>query len=326
METLINPPNMNSEYLKALNFCFNSWGDLAMFHWCFTRTIGGLSNDIIVIKENDELIAGSGVTYRPIRIHTGIISTVGIMTGSFTLPASRGKGCFTEMIKTSKALCAQKGVALLLAFVTADNASFRRLANAGSALYPTWYLFNQKASPDLVNCSNFHVINPDDDDVTNRIFELSFSNQKNKTHFTYTYDEWKSQFIHRPSAITIISFEEANYCLMDEKSEVIKILALYCSQNSSIAKYIQIMQVYAARQNKKLYVFTASECWKEYCVQAGFKCFPGYMTVLITNHAAYKDIVVNKYFSHELDESVLIPSKHHVGILGPWTIQSGDRM
>ena len=103
MKIIINPKEYSDQYLFNLNKCFNCWGDKNNYDWVFNRDLDEYQSDIILINnENNQPLAGSAITYRKIVNDAGIEQQIGIMTGSWTLPEARGKGCFTKMIEVSK--------------------------------------------------------------------------------------------------------------------------------------------------------------------------------------------------------------------------------
>jgi GNAT superfamily N-acetyltransferase len=137
-----NPAAFAETYLKNLNTAFGSWGNTELYEWVFQRECGSFAPEQLILRdESNEVLAGSGVSYRRLILPNGNAMDVGIMTGSWTLPAARGRGCFTRIIEESRLLCADRGCGLLLAFVTQDNPSRRALERAGSALFPSRYVF-----------------------------------------------------------------------------------------------------------------------------------------------------------------------------------------
>lgn len=143
MNVDINPADFDQRYLDGLNVAFDGWGDESLYDWVFRRTAGSRRADQIVLRTDGELLAGSGVSYRRIR-GPGEEFGVGIMTGSWTLPAARGKGCFARIIEESRVLSGERGCEYLIAFVTHDNASRRRLEAAGSLMIPSRYIFTSE--------------------------------------------------------------------------------------------------------------------------------------------------------------------------------------
>jgi GNAT superfamily N-acetyltransferase len=125
-------------HLAGLNRNFTNWGSRDQLDWVL-RAFGGQPADAFALREDGRLAAGSIVSYRAIG-QAEVTHRVGIMTASWTDPEMRGRGLFSAMIDQSADLARQRGAVALLAFVTADNASRRRLEAAGSSMTPSWYL------------------------------------------------------------------------------------------------------------------------------------------------------------------------------------------
>ena len=61
---LINPKDYEDKYIYYLNQCFTNWGTDKDYNWVFNRTVGDKTSDIIIIRnEDNDVIAGSGVSY-----------------------------------------------------------------------------------------------------------------------------------------------------------------------------------------------------------------------------------------------------------------------
>lgn len=136
MKLLINPEEV-APYLSGLNESFGHWGGQQAWDWTFGRGCGeGPASRLVVTGDDGNWIAGSAVSWRTL---TGG-GRVGIMTGSWTLPAARGSGCFSTFVRHSSALVQQSSGRALLSFVTAANASRRRLEASGADLVDSLYV------------------------------------------------------------------------------------------------------------------------------------------------------------------------------------------
>ena len=156
-------------YLAALNACFPGWGGPERFAWCFERVVADREPDLFLLHDNDSVIAGSAVTYRRITLPDGSILRTGIMTASWTLPSARGRGAFFRLIEESRQVSPE-----LVAFVTAENASRRRLEAAGARAIPSFY------------CRKVTTLPPA---------------REAAVRFTYTDAEWRAQFLDRPGTV-----------------------------------------------------------------------------------------------------------------------------
>ena len=144
------------------------------------------------------------------------VINIGIMTGSWTVPEARGQGCFTKIIEESLSLASDKGAGLLIAFLTESNASFRRLAGAGSSLFPTHYLFSNQNTPIP---ESGHVVSPVSDikKGIETIFDNLRKHQDGLAHFTYTLKEWASQFWERPGEMELLHIGDIGLAIIERK-------------------------------------------------------------------------------------------------------------
>ena len=323
IDSIANPPNFESTHLRYLNTCFESWGDLNTYRWCFERQVGNLKADVMILKSDETIIAGSAVTYRPVILANHRVN-VGIMSGSWTLPEARGRGCFTRIIEESVKLATEKGAAFLLAFVTESNASFRRLSAAGSALFPTHYFFSTEQTPMPQSTVAVSPVT-NWDQGADEILERWKDDQSGTAHFTYTTPEWCLQFLRRPGEIEFLTINDHGFAVVEKKNEFDRILVLSPTKETTFADCAQALLKRAMSQQRRLFLFTTSLLWKEQSLKLGLGHAPGFLATLITN----KNMLVQIYpgttgvpenISHQFHE---ISSPWFVG---NWDIQSGDRM
>jgi hypothetical protein len=55
----VNPSGVQDEYLSGLNRSFGHWGDRRLFMWAFEREVGAPTADLMVLRDQGEIIAGS---------------------------------------------------------------------------------------------------------------------------------------------------------------------------------------------------------------------------------------------------------------------------
>jgi hypothetical protein len=323
LDIILNPKGIESTYIDYLNLSFGHWGDTALYKWCFDRQIGDLKADIMILKQDEKIIAGSAVTYRKALLGKSVIN-VGIMTGSWTLPEARGQGRFTKIIEESLSLASHKGTALLIAFLTESNASFRRLANAGSSLFPTHYLFSDHNTP-IPESS--HVVSPVSDikKGLETIFENLRKRQDGFAHFTYTLKEWESQFWERPGEMEFLHIGDIGLAIIEKKGDFDRVLFLSLQEEHVFADCIKALLKKALENGQKLFLFTTSLLWKDECLKLGFSRTPGYLTALIADENELIKIYpgascLPENIAHEYHKPV------SPWYIGSWDIQSGDRM
>lgn len=278
---VINPPNYQSEYIKNLNECFSGWGQEKEYDWAFNRQVGDKAADIMLINnEEDEVIAGSGVTYRKVTDQKGNKIDMGIMTASWTLPKARGKGCFSKIIALSQEIVHKKDVPCLTAFVTESNASYRRLASAGSMLVPTRHLFSPEQPYADVGDAEVEVLQ-DDEKLINDIYTKFKALQQDTVSFSYTQAEFYQQYIDRPKKAEILRIG-GQYALIEESYNAIKVLlSTYEKETGSFERFTKLLTNWALKnRSKKLFLFSTQKDIMETCEHLGFESHKGYFTVL----------------------------------------------
>ena len=261
-------------YLMALNEIHDNWGDENIFNWTFNNIIGGISSEIITYTDEfGKLIAGSAIVYRRIKFADGNQCHTGIMTGSWTLSECRGKGYFTKIIYESIQLSKKNGARLLIAFVTQDNASFRRLEQTGALLYSTYYMFG-----DFKNATKSGEV-PFSVDIMTEV-DLHYLFSCCKSLFVYTFDEFKKQYINSPYKKCFLKVNN-EYVIYTETHNAIKILYTTCKDFTSEFQCIKALKIWCAKANKKqLFMFTCQPYIFDFCKSEGFNCHSGYVTYI----------------------------------------------
>ena len=246
------------------------------------------------------------------------------MTGSWTVPEARGQGCFTKIIEESLSLASHKGAGLLIAFLTESNASFRRLAAAGSSLFPTHYLFSNQNTPIP---ESGHVVSPVSDikKGIETIFDNLRKHQDGLAHFTYTLKEWASQFWERPGEMELLHIGDIGLAIIEKKGDFDRLLFLSLKEEHAFTDCIKTLLRRALENGQKLFLFTTSTFWKDECLKLGFGHAPGYLTALVADENALMRIFpgVSCLPANIVHEFYKPGSPWYIG---SWDIQSGDRM
>lgn len=283
---IINPENYKEQYIRNLNQCFGNWGGEAEYQWGLERKSGAHSTDIMLIEnEEDGVIAGSAVSYRRLRDQSQDIE-IGIMTGSWTLPAARRKGCFTKMIRCSSDLCRKKEVPFLTAFVTEENASRRRLESEGSFMFPTHHLFSpetpfrQDGLPDTEEVEK-------DRDLIERIYDRKTQTQQNLLSFDYTKGEFFGQYINRIKSTTLLKIGKEDFAVLEDGRNEVKILYLSFGSIEDFSRNIMAVSNWCLKtRSRKAFFFTTRKELAENCEENRFQNHPGYFTILSTSEDA----------------------------------------
>jgi hypothetical protein len=323
MQLEINPPGIDSEYLRCLNACFPGWGDARMAQWAFRRAlVPDPLPDCMVLREGNELLAGSAVSYRSVALPNGGMVRAGIMTGSWTLPAARGRGCFARMIEESVARTREREGALLLAFVTEDNPSCRQLLKAGAATFPTSYLFTdldgstQKAEPGLAVTG--------EDDLRGAVAHWTKS-REGKYRFSYSsLEDWKGQFLERQGRVDVVRDTSGAFAILERTSTTDRIQAWWAPTQELALQLFQNLRDDAQHNGRKVFGFSTDAVFVARCEVLRFRKKPGYLTMMVTDWERLGNALQITAPPAPANDALLDPGRPWFA--GTWDLQSGDRM
>jgi hypothetical protein len=322
----VNPKGIDDEYLKCLNLCFSGWGDRQKFQWYFRRKTAYPDPDLMILKQDDQMAAGSAVTYRRVAFANDSEVTVGIMTGSWTLPQFRNQGCFARIIGESLRLTALKGGALLLGFTVDDRSSFRQLARAGSALFPYSYLFSTAQTEAPETRSRFSVVKKSSRVIADLSARL-YASGKGCSRFIYASEqEFGSQFIHRPGETEIFEDVYGN-CAVVEKTEDTDILQLYLNGSDDehqISESIGYFLLSALSRGRKLFLCSIQPDVAQLCRKVGLEAKASHLGVLIAEGSRLRDALRIPEPAPMVHASLLAQADSE-WFLGNWKLQGGDR-
>lgn len=272
-KVLINPANFKTNYIGYLNQCFLNWGNEVQYSWAFERKAGNYSSDIIVLaNEEDEIIAGSGLSFRNIKTDKDETIEVAIFTGSWTLPNARGRGCFTQIIEVFEKICIEKGIPYLTAFVTENNGSYRRFNDLNYYCLEANNYFSLEVP--FNNVKDF-TIDFFHDNFPVDFFKTYYKSGIGKTILQYTETEFKGQFIDRVNKTFVIKIEE-NYFLAEENDTTFRLL-FFKEFNTQHIKYIS--NFILKTRNKKTMFFLTHEENRIACENENFNVIRGFFTV-----------------------------------------------
>ena len=270
VELLINPQSLEGRYIESLNLCFGNWGNEHTYKWAF-KGKGFEPTDIMVLTETGEWIAGSAVSYRTLALNAKEIK-IGLMTGSWTLPEARGKGCFTKIIDESLTLAKLRGALCIGAFVIETNASYRCLKNVGFIEIPSYYMSYTRrggiagGEPAAVKALN------DTPEMRAKIFAAS--RNKAEGHILYTFEQWQHQFLDRPNGTKLFAVENS-YVIIEELEDTNRILAVYGHEEQAA----KALLTEAVKAGKALQCFTTNESVKNIYAALGYNILNGYFMV-----------------------------------------------
>lgn len=306
----INPSGIQDEYLRCLNLCFGNWGDRQSYHWYFERRTSYTETDLIVLRENDKLAAGSAVSYRRVAFADGTVALVGIMTGSWTLPQFRGRGHFTQIIKESLRLTAEAGGSALLAFVTEENGSFRQLAKAGAALVPASYLLSTPQTQEArAGHGNLHRLEKSGPVISEVFARLSDDEARRYCRFHYSSEhDFRSQFIDRPGETEIFRDSSGCFGIIEKKGEtdILQLFLADVEDEAALTKCLGSFLFHALCEGRKLFLYSTLPTVARACTRLGISIKRGFLTIMTTDGAASEAA--------------------HYWTNCSWNVQSGDRV
>lgn len=291
---IINPENFQENYLDFLNVCFPNWGTEKDYEWVFERIVGDKKSDIMIINDDqNNILAGSGISYRKLRKEDEKKIDIGIMTGSWTLPIARGKGCFTKIIDISKKICEQRNVHFLTAFVMESNPSFRRLKEAGSHLIPTYHF----KSKDSNNEGKFETsVIKVNSQLRSEIYYKFIETGKGYLNFSYSEDEFYGQYMNSSRNIEILKVG-SDYAILEETQNIIKVLFVTHNSLEIYEQNIISINSWAKKErSKNLLLFTTINDKAKVLNVLGYEKLPGYFTILVTDSMSKRVINFEKEF------------------------------
>jgi hypothetical protein len=279
-----------------LNVCFPNWGDEKLFDWVFNRQVGQHMSDFIIITdEEDEVIAGSGITYRNIKTKDGIVLSIGVFTGSWTLPKARGRACFTQIIEEFTELCIAKNIDYLTAFVTESNASYRRFDSIGFQHLQADNVFSnldfdyESFGLDVleVNC---------DPKAIYSVYENFIDTNGG---YYYRYEEFSGQYLNRKIDVQVLQIEQ-NIFAVEENETTYRILFY------SIFNVHHLMALSAwvkEKKQKKVMLFLSDESQIELCKINNFVNVKSFFTFKKTSSKVLlKDNSFDSFFINLADK------------------------
>ena len=296
------PPGEDGRYLEALQSCFGGWGGETEYDWYFRRPSGGRVADRFVIVHESEWIAGSAVSWRKLAEPEGTERRIGIMTGSWTLPAARGRGCFAAIIEHSRELCVERGADWLLAFVTRDNPSRRQLERAGSLMIPTDYLWSEEGAEAPGPGTEPRPVEPEP-----ALLETLWRRHaaQGAGHMRFLYEDpaaWAGQLVDRPLPTDLLRVEGLGELAIERHPVFDRILASVPLAPDARLALAQAAWARALRAGRRFFAFTSraeeAAALREACGLGGT---PGFITLLPA--------------ASPLPEAGL-----------PWSVESGDRV
>lgn len=279
LTVLLNPANYVEEYIRAADEAFGPWGGRAMYDWVFREKIGDVPSDRFVFTENDQLVAGTALVYRPVKTERGGRLSAAIIVGSFTIPSHRGRGIFSQMAELTQERAASRGAAVYLGFAAAQNKSVSRLLEAGCATHPSWYYktdFSKQAPP--AECP-FTLRECRRQPGLRRAYNLRAEKIKGKNHFDYSFEEWTLQMLKRPTPSLLYWIEkngnELGYFILTAIGRKRRLVEFFAARAESEPALVDAAIFRAAQGGNEFDCFALNEPSAKIFESRGLELTPG---------------------------------------------------
>lgn len=322
-EVRINPPGIEQLYEENLRTCFPRWGDAAVSHWFFSRTLGGPPADRLVVVDQGMLVAGIGLTHRCLRLANGAKVRVGVLTGAWTLPQARKRGWFSRLSVEALGLGRKKGLAMILAFVMDDNSSSRALARVGFAGVPAWYHRAEPAGRGSRGALDALTVSHGEE--AQRLAERTEAARCGTVHIAYdTVAEWSSQFLQRPHPTRVVRLAGGGRAVVEAVGDTERI-QLLLANGGDARSLLETLRAWCGARGRSAFFYTTGLEASRAAAEAGFESISGCIRVGVADSEVLAAAVGVPSQAKYLDAGSLV-DPHSAWFLGSWELQAGDRM
>jgi hypothetical protein len=198
------------------------------------------------------------------------------------------------------------------------------LANAGFALFPTFYCFSENDTPDPQTSLRPERVASVEAELPH-VLQLLRGWQQHKVRFSYSDEEWESQFLERPGGTEFLKIGNSAWCVVEAVGEFDRLQALVISTDAEIEDCIPAILGWSMDRQRKLFLFSNIPAWRELCVRLHMGIVPGFLYTLCVDHDRLgKALGINAAPPERTSSSLMDPSSPWY--LGEWSVQSGDRM
>lgn len=319
----INPPGVEGLFEQSLRACFPQWGDATVSQWFFVRTAGGAPADRLVVAHRGALLAGTALTHRRLRLAPGVEVPVGILTAAWTLPQARNQGLFSRLAAESVKLGRERGLALILAFVTDLNPSSRALARLGFAAVPAAYSLAHPGSTPHRTPPPSVVITHDSE--AGDLAERARARRSQSVRIVYrTVQEWSSQFLERPYPTRILRLQRDARAVVEEVGDTDRIQFLL-GESEDWRAVLESIRGWCAMRQRSAFLYSTTPEIGQAATDAGFESKGGCIRVAVA------DVAVLAGALGMTGQGVPAGARDLVDptspwFLGDWDVQAGDKM
>jgi hypothetical protein len=210
---------------------------------------------------------------------------------------------FTRIIQESRKFVAERGGSHLLAFVTHDNASRRRLEAAGSWMVPTHYVFASEATPKRESPVNWR---PATEGEVAELHHRVESARRGRARFSYPDGEaFHGQHLMRANPTQVLATEAGDFVVIEDAGSSDRTQLLVPAEGTSLEDLLGGLLARAQARGRGFFYFSTRGGEEAVVTALGLSRKPGFLTVIPASGEA----------------SGMIPDPFRA-----WSIDSGDRM
>lgn len=330
MRIEVSPPPPSRSYLRHLRSCFPAWEGARAARWFFERRVGGPAADLLTVRDGRRMVAGVALTYRTMRLANDALILAATMTAGWTLPAVRRQGILTRLAYTTPGVAGRRGAALVLGFVRADNPSRAALVTAGYEEWPTRYLTDGTPSAALETAGRWRST-PAAEATVGELFRLHALQGAGAVRPAYPDRRvFSSQFLERPRPCELLRLEgddgEIHAWAVLEAAEQTDRLQLLLTPPARRAECTAALRQLAAARERRFFAYDSGSSLDETWRELGLAVIPGRILVKAADEALLAAALGlgSGRPGPPAGASLLDPSSPWY--LGPWRLESGDRM
>lgn len=266
------PAGDDERYLEPLNACFGGW-DRRACYWYHRRPFAGVEPDVLVLSEGGRWVSGMGLNYRRLSSPGGASARAAILTAGWTRPELRGRGYFQELVAAAARVAGSRGCALLVGFVTADNASNRGMAKAGAVNVPAWYVTQGARERGAAA-----AVRPAPADAVERL--RARRPAPGAVRFEYErVEDWRAQFLERLHPTEVLAVGDAALAVV-ERVDATDRLQLLAAEGEERPGALAALAARARRQGRRFFTYSTRPETAAEAARHGLAVKPGCVTVL----------------------------------------------
>lgn len=219
-----NEPSARAACLAGLNLCFPAWGDANQFEWCYNRPGDPCPADLLVAETNGTIIAGLAVVYRRIGRDSEPQELVGVLSGAWTHPDTRGLGLLGQLLDHAAGIARGRGATLAIAFITGERESVGQVQRRSAAMIESM-LFASNGSDNRLSLEGVKEL-PHADAA---IAFVRRSDRNGLVSIRYDPQSWRNQMVNRTVNCRVVQLGDdaiVVFAQQDDSSMILDALSL----------------------------------------------------------------------------------------------------